>query len=93
MGCNCDEETERKGVVLLAFKIRPMKFATPTNISEALMLHRGGADLPVRWVVTHKFFECEGTELNQLMDSVVGIIFPEYRAKVRMHYGMFPTWN
>ena len=98
-----DEETDKKGVVLIAFKLADIQFASPFGQRVFLIQTRVGLDMPVSWCSMHKFLEPHdlGTgghggkgvsRINLLVEAVIGAFTPDIRARVRLHYGSYTEW-
>lgn len=92
MGCANDEESDRKGGILVAFKISDIKFETRNGPGAFILLNRAGSDFPLRWCAMHKFLETGAagvSRMTMLVDAAISAFSPEIRARLRLHHGTF----
>jgi hypothetical protein len=95
MVCALDKESDRRGVVLLAFKLADIKFASNSGPGSYMLHNRAGFDLPVRWCSMHKFLEHTASgvsRMNMFVDAAISAFSPDVRARLRLHYGSFTEW-
>jgi hypothetical protein len=83
---NTDEETDKRGVVFVAFKIESFNLGT-WNPREAFMLQRAGTDMPIHIAGMHKCLKSTTSRMGMLVDFFMNITNTDMRARVKLHYG------
>lgn len=91
-----DEESDKKGVVMISFKLADVNFAhTKGRHHFLLYLRRVLSDLPVHWCAMHKCLEetvPAATRVNMLVESAISTFNQELRVRVLLHYGSYTEW-
>ena len=86
-----DEESDKKGVVLISFKRADLQFKNTKGRQHFLLfLRRVMSDLPIHWCAMHKCLEetaTAATRVNMLVESAISSFNQETRARVLLHYG------
>ena len=86
-----DEESDKKGVVMISFKLADMQFATTKGRHHYLLyLRRVMSDLPIHGCAIHKCLEKTApaaTRVNTLVESAISSFNQETRVRVLLHYG------
>lgn len=86
-----DEESHKKGVVMVSFKFADLQFVHTKGRHHFLIyLRRVLSDLPIHWCAMHKCLEdtaSAATRVNALVESAISSFNQETRVRVQLHYG------
>lgn len=90
-----NDDSIGQGIVVVIFKLADISFQYDNGPRALMQLTRGFFDMPARACAVHKFLEESSpnrSRLNMLIDAAVEVLSPEYRARLRLHYGSYTEW-
>eukprot|EP00934_Nitzschia_sp_Nitz4_P003942 Nitzschia sp. Nitz4//scaffold85_size83877//73797//75371//NITZ4_005241-RA/size83877-augustus-gene-0.155-mRNA-1//1//CDS//3329559173//3932//frame0 len=91
-----DEETQRRGILNVTVRVSDYSFANDSKLSALPLLQRIGSDMPVRMAAMHYCLEGSGNSFFQstvVLENVIKLFSPDWRARVRFHQGSFTEWS
>ena len=89
LGGNTDEETEKKGIVLITLKVgvfNPGDYSPKMLNMQTRMIY----DMPIRLAATHKLMGDSSSTINRMLDFCLTAATVDTRIRVKIHRGTYP---